>query len=583
MNITNISNWIKTSNTIGGSSVSFVIEFDKKRPYLKDISSNIFQLYGYKKEDLLNKKECVDDLIYKNDLKFIYLSIQNFLLKRERTHKISFRILTADKSIKLVECFFTFKKDKKRDTVMLFGYILDNTIKKAYEDEINYLYYYDQLTDLANRRKIKNEINKEIESHIYANTSSAVLFLGLNRFKNINDSLGYEKGDKLLQHVAHRLKSCVKDIDTLARIGGDEFVILLSGLKEKTIRSQIEIIAKRINTILEQPFKIGPNSLHITISIGAAIIGADGNNSNKILKNADSAMKEAKKDQNIYLSYYKSTMQDRALTNLEIENDLRVAIKEGEFELYYQPQVDIKSEQIIGAEALIRWNHSKKGLISPLTFIPLAEETGLIVPVGEWVLQDACRRIKELQNDPLLPASFKKISVNISSKQFKQPSFTDDVIKIIKESKIEPSFLELEVTEGALISDLDEAIEKMDKLKKLGVGFSIDDFGTGYSSFTYLKKLPVDIIKIDKSFITNMHSDADDRVLTQTIIQMSQNLQLGLIAEGVEKIEHLNFLQEKGCQSYQGYFFSKPLPFNNFKELIHQSRVKPLELLRDTV
>ncbi len=577
----NILEWMKTSSTILGVSVNFVIEIKNAKGYLRDISKNVSDFFGYKREDLLKDRVCIDSLIYKSDLKFLYLSVENSIKKRDKNHKLSFRVLTDLKEPKIVEAYFSFKKE--RGVLLIYGYLIDNSIKKAYQDEINYLYYYDQLTNLANRRKIKNEIDREIESNLYTGRSSAVLFLGIDRFKNINDSLGHKAGDKLLQHVANRLKSCIKKCDTLARVGGDEYLILLSGLKRKTLKSHIKLIAKRVNKILEEPFLIEKNRLHITVSIGVGVIGVDGDNSDEILKNVDTAMKEAKKNQNSYISYYRSTMQDRALNDLEIENDLRVAIKDHELELYFQPQVDIKSEEIIGAEALIRWNHKKKGLISPIKFIPVAEESGLIIQIGKWVLKDACRHIKELLDDSKLPPSFKKVSVNISSKQFRLPTFVDDIKKVIKKSKIDPSFLELELTESALISDLDDAIKKMVSLKEIGIGFSIDDFGTGYSSFTYLKKLPIDIIKIDKSFITNMHCDLDDRVLTQTIIQMSQNLQLKLVAEGVEKIEHLNFLQEKGCDSYQGYFFSKPLPFSEFKSLLYQNSIKPLGLIRDTI
>ena len=361
--------------------------------------------------------------------------------------------------------------------------------------------------------------------------------------------------------------SCIKDEDTLARVGDDEFVILLSQLNKKTLHSHVKIIADRVYKILERPFSIDNNLLHITTAIGVSILGIDGKSSSEVLKNADTAMYLAKKDQNNCFRYYKNDMQNLS-KNLEIENDLITAIKENQFELYYQPQVDIKGDFIIGGEALIRWHHPKKGMVSPLDFIPIAEDTGLIIAIGQWVLEEACRRIKEIQDDSNSTKTFRKISVNISSKQFAEPNFASTVKQIINKSEIDPRFLELEVTEGALISNIDEAIEKMLILKELGIKFSIDDFGTGYSSLTYLKKLPIDIIKIDQSFIRNMHRDKDDKVLTHTIIQMSQNLGLGLIAEGVEKIEHLNFLKEEGCESYQGYFFSKPVPFDEFKKLL---------------
>ncbi len=576
-----ISQWIDAATIIDGDVVNFVIVLESE-PKIINISSNVSKIFGYNKEDLITQKHTLNSIIYEKDIEFLYLCVGNFLRLKEKSHTISFRILTADNDIKFVESFFTVVKDKQTNNHMLIGYMKDITEKNEYQQKINYLYDYDQLTGLVNRKKIKTLIDKESEISIYTNTASAILFLGLNRFKNVNDSLGHQIGDKLLQHVSHRLRSCIKAEDTLSRIGGDEFVIILSTLNPKTIKSHIEIIARRIYNILERPFSIDGNLLHITTSIGVAILDVDGS-SDEILKNADTAMQQAKKDQNHYLRYYKSTMQDKASNDLEIENDLRVALKKNQFELYYQPQVDTKSDLIIGAEALLRWHHQDKGMISPLKFIPIAEATGLIIAIGNWVLLNACKRIKELQNSPKLPKSFKKISVNISPKQFKMPSFATDVKNIIKETEIDPSYLELEVTEGALISDLDDAIEKMLILKELGIKFSIDDFGTGYSSLTYLKKLPVDIIKIDQSFITDMHIDYDDKILTQTIIQMSQNLQIGLVAEGVEKVEHLNFLQEKGCETYQGFFFSKPLKFKAFKKLLLSNSTKPLALLQNTI
>jgi len=564
---TDLSQWIDLTSNIGGNVVSFVVKLGNN-PQILDISSNVYQLFGYKKEDLINDKNKIPFIIYQKDIKQLYLKINRLIRSKVKNHSLTFRVLTATGTIKFVEYFFIISKEKEDTNIKLIGYIVDTTQKKKFQDKIDYLTYYDSLTGLENRDKIKIRIDEELESNISFNTTSAILYLNLNRFKNVNDTLGHTIGDKLLQHVAHRLKSCIKEEDSLARIGDDDFVILLSKLNNRTLLSHIEIIAKRVYGILERPFLINGNLLHITASIGVAILGNDGKDSNEILKNADTAMNLAKKDQDHYLRYYQNNMQKDTITNLQIENDLNIALKNKEFELYYQPQVDIKTDTIIGAEALIRWHHPKQGMISPFKFIPVAEDTGLIVAIGEWVLKEACRRIKELQDDPKIPKTFKKISVNISSKQFRLPSFTTDVKKIINDAKIDPSFLELEVTEGALISNIDNAIEKMLILKELGIKFSIDDFGTGYSSLTYLKKLPIDIIKIDKSFITNMHSDKDDKVLTQTIIQMSHNLRLGLIAEGVEKVEHLNFLQEKGCQSYQGYFFSKPIPFDKFRELL---------------
>lgn len=577
-NYQEISNWMRVSDSIDASAVSFIVELAQD-PLICSISSNVKTIFGYTKEDLILNNTPLYQYINQNDHEDLIITIQNTLLSRKKNHTTSFRVNCFDSTIKIVNADFKYIRDKKERRLFIVGYLLDTSQTITFQKRIDYLTYFDHLTGLVNREKIKSIIDDELEQNLKTHTTSAILYLDLNRFKHVNETLGHHIGDKLLQHVSHRLRSCIKDQDTLSRVGDDEFVILLSSLNKNTFYSHIEIIAKRVYKILERPFSIDDNILHITTSIGVAILGVDGNNSDEILKTADIAMVLAKKDQDRFFRYYQSTMKDDTKDHLEIENDLRVAIKQQQFELYYQPQVDVTTNHIVGAEALIRWHHPKKGMISPFKFIPIAEETGLIIAIGEWVLRQSCERIKELQNSENTPNTFKKISVNISSKQFAQPSFTADVKKIIAKSGIDPTFLELEVTEGALISNLEDAIEKMLILKELGIKFSIDDFGTGYSSLTYLKKLPIDIIKIDKSFITNMHADNDDRVLTQTIIQMSQNLRLGLIAEGVEKVEHLNFLQEKGCESYQGYYFSKPLPFAKFKALLLSNEVVHCELL----
>ncbi|MCH9813081.1 MAG: EAL domain-containing protein [Epsilonproteobacteria bacterium] len=579
--IDDLDKCIDLMDNIGGNVVSFKITLNSK-PKIENISSNIVEVLGYSQEELLDQKYTLETLIYQKDIKYIYITVYQALFARKRQQQLSCRILAKDNTVKYITIHFLTYREKQTQKLHMIGYMSDDTEKKSYKEKVDYLSYYDTLTGLGNRAYIKKEIQKDIESIISSHSASALLFLNLNRFKNVNDTLGHKIGNRLLKHVSHRLRSCIKEDDTLARIGGDEFVILLSRLNQKTLRTHVDIIAKRVYNILERPFSIDSNLLHTTTSIGVAIVGIDGNSADELLKNADTAMSLAKKDQNHYLRYYQSTMQENAATHLEVENDIRVALKEEQFELYYQPQVDIKSDQITGAEALIRWRHPEKGIISPLKFIPIAEETGLIIPISEWVLKTACQYIKELEKDENVPSSFHKISINISSKQFKQPTFTADVKRIIKQSGINPASLELEVTEGALINDLDDAIEKMLILKELGIQFALDDFGTGYSSLTYLKKLPIDIIKIDKSFIMNMHTDNDDKILTQTIIQMSQNLNLSIIAEGVEKIEHLNFLQERGCDTYQGYFFSKPLTLKAFKRLLLLTKQQPLHLLRDT-
>lgn len=576
-----IDAWMHVGNTLGGDIVNFVAHLDTM-PTIEAITDNVETLFGYSSADITNDKTNIDQLIYQKDIKKVYLYVYHSIFQKKDNFQFSFRLLGKDNTIRHVVCNYTVARDDETKEIKLIGTLLDVTNERNFENQIRYLTYHDTLTGLVNRQKIRHIIQNELENNIFTKTTSALLFLGLNRFKNINETLGHEIGDKLLQHVSHRLGSVIKQEDTLARIGGDEFVILISNLNHKTLKSHTEIIAQRVYTILERPFAIEGNILHITASIGVSFLGIDGDNSDQVLKNADTAMHLAKKDQDNYLRYYQSTMQESAAIHLEVENDLRAALKNREFTLFYQPQVNIHTDEVIGAEALIRWQHPHKGMISPLKFIPIAEETGLIIPISEWVLAEACKTLKQLQTTSKTPKSFKKISVNISNKHFKLPSFTTDVIKIIKESGIDANGLELEVTEGALIANIDETIEKMLILKELGIKIAIDDFGTGYSSLSYLKRLPVDILKIDKSFVMHMDTDHDDKVMTHTIVQMSRNLGLGIIAEGVEKVAHLHALREMGCDTYQGYLFSKPINVALFKELLFLSAKDPKHLFRDT-
>ncbi len=577
-----ISSWLNLSQRIKDDVVNFVISFDNGVKIV-DISKNIEELFGYKKEALILKPDALNKIIYHKDMAKLYEDIKNSKPSKAKDINVQFRLLSFDGIIKHVQVNMHYIKDTQTKKLYLIGNLIDTTKINTFQSQIDYLTNFDKLTGLVNRSKIESIIDKEFKTNITDEKTSAILYLDLNKFKYVNETFGQTIGDKLLQHVSHRLMSCITGTDTLARVGDDEFVILLSAINKKTLNSNIDILAKRVYKILDRAFSIEGNIIHITTSIGISILGNDADNSKDILKAANTAMNAAKKDKQEYFKYYKKNMYSIKLSEVKLENELKSAIKNSDFELYFQPQVDVLTGDIIGAEALIRWNHKERGFISPMEFIPVAEETGLIIHIGEWVLKQACKRIKELQTDKNIPKSFKKISVNISSKQFALPNFSSIVKDIIDQYNIDTSFLELEVTEGALILNIDDAIEKMNILKDLGIKFSIDDFGTGYSSLAYLKRLPIDIIKIDKSFITNMHIDNDDKVLTQTIIQMSQNLRLELIAEGVEKIEHLTFLQEKGCQSYQGFFFSKPLPFDKFKDLLFQTELVPVDLLQDTV
>jgi diguanylate cyclase (GGDEF)-like protein/PAS domain S-box-containing protein len=462
-----------------------------------------------------------------------------------------------------------------RDKRSVIAIVRDITERKQAEQQIHNLAFYDRLTGLPNRQLFSKELDAIIESTRRQQLEFAVLFLDLDRFKRINDTLGHSIGDELLKAVATRLHSCLRAADSvvranqqdwnkvrLARLGGDEFVIVLRDVGSEDAAASI---ASRIIDSLSEPFNFEGHQFVITPSIGIAIYPQDGETNDELLMNADSAMYKAKAaGRNIYKSY-SSTMKIRSLHRLEMENELRRAIDSQHFELYYQPKVDLSSFSIAGAEALLRWRHSSRGWISPVDFIPVAEETGLILPLGKWVLQAACRQLGEWQHSPLHKIS---VSVNVSSRQMHPDDLPAIVSNAVADAGIEAEQLDLEITEGLLMRDVESTIETLKRLKDFGLGISVDDFGTGYSSLSYLKRFPIDELKIDRSFVQDLHRDADDAAICAAIMAMARQLGLKVVAEGVELEEQLEFLRRHNCDQIQGYFFSKPLPAKEFEKLV---------------
>ena len=393
----------------------------------------------------------------------------------------------------------------------------------------------------------------------------AVMFLDLDRFKNVNDTLGHSVGDALLIQVAARLKSCVRDYDTVARLGGDEFVVILRG---HDIASDAAIVAKKINLHLSQPFLIGTRTLRTSTSIGIALYPDNAEHIDDLMKNADRAMYFAKSEGGNIFCFFSPAMNLHAHEKLKMENQLYEAIEKQELHLYYQIQVD-NLYQPLGAEALIRWLHPERGLVPPMQFIPLAEESGLILSIGYWVLDTACAQLKAWQNSALTRDLI--LSVNVSPKQFRQDDFIAQVREVVQRHAINPALLKLEITESLLLKNVEAVIATMTALKALGVQFSLDDFGTGYSCLQYLKRLPLNQLKIDQSFVRDIATDSSDKAIVRTIIAMAQNLNLDVIAEGVETEEQRSFLMNKGCTHFQGYLFGKPIPIDQFEELVKRS------------
>lgn len=432
---------------------------------------------------------------------------------------------------------------------------------KNYEERVMHLAFYDPLTELPNRRLLLDELEKDFAKTRRHDSYYALLFLDLDNFKTLNDSLGHEIGDELIRQVASRLKKCIREEDTVARLGGDEFVVLLrsSTMIAEIIYNLALSLAERIQEAIGCSYMLHEHEHHVTTSIGISVFPKGQSSAIEILKQADTAMYSAKTGGRNSICFYHEDMQKKADRRLEIEKDIRVALTEHQFKLYFQPQFDLHG-QLVGAEALLRWVHLKKGAIPTPEVIAIAEETGLILPLSEWVIEEACRKLKqwpELQH----------LSLNISPRHFRQPDFIDRFGKILAGSGIPAQKLILELTENCLIEDTDDTIAKMRILQEMNIGFSIDDFGTGYSSLSYLKSLPLNQLKIDQDFVRDICIDQNDAVIVETIILMASTLGLDVIAEGVENEEQLKFLKDRGCSVFQGYYFSRPLSAENFGTL----------------
>lgn len=438
--------------------------------------------------------------------------------------------------------------------------------RKLAEDQIHFMANHDVLTGLPNRALLEDRLSQAV---LYAQRYGrwvTVVFIDLDNFKLVNDTLGHNAGDELLKTVASRMVECVKATDTVVRLGGDEFVIVLFDQP-----ANIDLVSEALQTIREaiaEPVHIGEHRLRTTASIGIANYPKDGASPDTLLANADAAMYRAKEIGRDNFQFYAPEFNSRAHEKLLLQDELRNALARSEFTLHYQPQVDLRSGRVVAVEALIRWNHPTRGMVAPLTFIPTAEETGLIVPIGDWVLHEACRQNKTWQHAGLPPMT---VCVNVSARQFREKTLISRVVNALKESGLEARYLELEVTESLIMQDFDLAVATMNGLQELGVQISIDDFGTGYSSLSALKTFPVERLKIDKSFINDLATDEDDQAVTSAVISLGQKLNLRVLAEGVETDEQVAFLRRNNCDEMQGNLFSKPIPARDIEKLLsHQ-------------
>jgi len=445
------------------------------------------------------------------------------------------------------------------------GAVEDITEQKLLEEQVRYLAYYDALTGLANRSLLQDRLAKALAGARRRGEKVALLFLDIDRFKTINDSLGHSVGDLLLKEVAERLKNWAREQDTVARLGGDEFVVVLTGIKDV---AGAAVAADRLMKTMSTEFMVQGHSLSATCSLGISVFPDHGRDGEALIKNADAAMYCAKENGRNNFQFFSQEMNSRAVERLTLESSLRLAIESKELFLVYQPQWDVATGKITGAEALLRWQHPRLGLVPPDKFIPIAENSGLIMPIGEWVLKTACAQARRWQDEGLPPLP---VAVNVSAVQFRQESFPALIRRVLHETGLPAQYLELELTEGLLLSSADVTLSVLQELNEMGVNLSIDDFGTGYSSLSYLKHLPVYKLKIDRSFVRDITVDPDDAAITGTIISMAKSLNLKVIAEGVENAEQMLFLREHDCDEVQGYYFSRPLAVDDFSAKVRST------------
>lgn len=476
----------------------------------------------------------------------------------------------ADGHRELLETTKTPLYDSQGQLIGVLGIGHDITHRRQAEEEIRNLAFFDQLTRLPNRRLLIDRLEQSLAAGSRHLRYGVLIYIDLDNFKNLNDTHGHEIGDLLLQQVAQRLRVSVREADTVARLGGDEFVVMLvdMGGTAQEVSLHAEVVARKILATLNEPYRLDLYTHHSTPSLGIALFSDNTESVDELLKRADLAMYRAKEAGRNTLRFYDPEMQSAVAARSALEAGLREALQMGQFRLVYQPQVD-SSGRVIGGEALLRWQHPERGLVSPAEFIPLAEDTGLILPIGQWVLETACTQLHAWASQPKMAGL--TVAVNVSARQFHQPDFVDRVLSAIELGGARPDRLKLELTESLLVSNVEDVIVKMKALQARGVGFSLDDFGTGYSSLNYLKRLPLDQLKIDQGFVRDILVDANDAAIARMVIALGKSLGLAVVAEGVEAEAQRDFLLSQGCHAFQGYLFSRPVPPAEFAAFVESA------------
>lgn len=523
------------------------------------------EMLGYAEHEFPDTGAAWVEHLHPDDKARIISTVREYFADKQPSYSAEFRMRCKDGSWKwILARGMLVARDADGAPLRMIGTHSDISARKAAEEEISNLAFYDPLTRLPNRRQLVNRLTQALASSARSGTVGALLFIDLDDFKTLNDTHGHDIGDLLLGQVAQRLTSCVREGDMVARFGGDEFVVMLENLNKEVLdaAAQAKTIGEKILEVLNSSYQLADYEHHNTPSIGITLFNGNRQSLDELMKQADIAMYQAKRAGRNTLRFFDPDMQCIINARAGLESELRRAIETDQFYLHYQIQVDSHNRPL-GAEALIRWAHPVRGLVSPIQFIPLAEETGLIVPIGLWVLETACAQIKEWSGEKITRNMV--LAVNVSARQFRQPDFVSQVSSAVQRHGIDASRLKLELTESLLLDDIGDITAKMNKLKEIGIQFSLDDFGTGYSSLQYLKRLSLDQLKIDQSFVRDLACNASDKAIVRTIVAMAQSLNLDVIAEGVETEEQKRFLLGKGCRHFQGYLFGRPVPLAEFE------------------
>jgi diguanylate cyclase (GGDEF)-like protein/PAS domain S-box-containing protein len=526
-------------------------------------SDSVESVFGYTPADFSGPIQAWSDRIHPDERERVVTHIRSAIDGGEDHWMDEYRFLRKDGSVAIVLDRGYISRDAGGRATRMIGAMVDLTERRRAEHRIEYLAYYDVLTELPNRQLLMERLQRALDDSAQGRAASALFFIDLDNFKSLNDTLGHAVGDQLLKQAAQRLSSCVSRQDTVARFGGDEFVVLLEGLSTELAQAcaQTRRVGERMLVLLRQPYDLGQYTHHSTASIGIVLSHDAGDDIGELLKRADMAMYAAKNAGGGTLSFFDPRMQAALAARMALENDLRQALHrcEQEFDLHYQPQID-RNGRVTGVEALVRWRHPTRGMIQPDEFIPLAEETGLVVALGQWVLKKACAQLLAWAANPATAQI--EVAVNVSARQFHHPQFVAQVLELVTAAGIDARRLKLELTETSLLENVDDTIAKMHALKTHGVSFALDDFGTGYSSLAYLKQLPLDMLKIDRSFVLDLLTNQNDAVIARTIIALGRSLGLRVLAEGVELVAQRDFLFEHGCDAYQGYLYAPALPAN---------------------